>query len=66
MQLLKVAIKVLVEEASGRTPTKLLVLETGRVELVERGQGVPRGGTEGAGMESSRSINRLGLDAEIS
>ena len=61
---LKVVIKVLEEEASGRTPAKLLV-ETGRVGL-ERGQGVPRGGTGGAGMESRRSISRFGLDDEIS
>ena len=53
------------EEASGRTPTKLLA-ETGRVGLVERGQGVLRGGTGEAGMQISRSINRFGLDAEIS
>ena len=61
---LKVVIKVLEEEASGRTPAKLLA-ETGRVGL-ERGQGVPRDGTGGASTESRRSISRFGLDAEIS
>ena len=61
---LKVVIKVLEEEASGRTPAKLLV-ETGRVGL-ERGQEVRRGGTGGASTESRRSISRFGLNDEIS
>ena len=61
---LKVVIKVLGEEASGKAPAKLLVA-TGRVG-VGRDQGVLRGETGGAGTEIRRLMSRFGLNDQIS
>ena len=57
-------LKILGVEASGKAPVKLLVA-TGRVGQ-ERGRGVLRGGTGGAGTEIRRSMSRFGLADQIS